>query len=503
MKKVFENPSNLENLVKENLHFPPFVMMENAASALCQKVTRIWDASFEEDSDFDPPEAVLIFCGKGNNGADGLALARKLAHQIPVFVYCPVPPSTEEGTVQYTMAVAAGVPFTSRDDFFSLLRNSSIIVDCLYGTGFHGNLDFNDSLLLDEVNRSPSIRIACDIPSALIFKADYTITMGSLKSVLFSDKAKEVAGQIIVSDLGISRELFESFDDSTISLVEEQDICLPLRLSRNTHKGKFGHTAIIAGEKSGAAILAGEAALHFGSGLTSLIRTPFDNLNQFKISPALMLADNFPAKTTAALVGSGLGSPQQNSQVAKLLMVFDQWFSKQKNPACVVDADILSSPGVAGILYSLNNVPNARIVITPHAKELSNIAHKFGITSRSDAASTKLEDSTPMSPEEALERRIEIGQKLNRRLPGMVIVMKGANTFIAHDCKTYIVDSGCQSLAKGGSGDVLAGMITSLLAQGYTALDAALTATFRHGQASYELGSEDYSLTAEKLIEII
>lgn len=338
------------------------------------------------------------------------------------------------------------------------------------------------------MNKSPAQRLACDIPSGLEFNADYTITMGCQKLALYSDKAKAVCGKIIVADLGIAKEKFENFTNTACFLVEEDDRELPLRKNRAVHKGKFGHTALLCGDKSGATILAASAAMSFGSGLTSLVKTAACDLNQFKISPSLMVSDSIPKKTNCILAGSGFSDFSQ--EAASLLV---NWFKAVKAPAALLDAGMLTSPESPALLETLNSFEDARIVLTPHLSELSRLLQ-----------ACKMEgDISVEALAENPEARIAAGNFLTDRFPSTTVIMKSANTFIACKGETFVIADGAQSLAKGGSGDLLAGMTASLLAQGYTALQAAITAAEHHALLSQKLGREAYNLTPEKLISLL
>lgn len=463
--------------------------MEHAAAALSKEILSQWDSSETDYRD------VVLICGKGNNGADGLACARILYGKIPVRIFCPVLPETEDGKPQVIMCQKLGIPFISEKKLFSELKDGEdrIIVDCLYGTGFHGELSTENKKLLDLANNSKGYKIACDIPSALYFNANLTVTMGTLKTQLFSEEAKSVSGKIIVADLGISSIFFERNTESSskIYYIEETDIHLPYRTEKVSHKGTYGHSVIFAGEKSGAAVLSGEAALNFGSGLTTLLHSNFSNLKQFKISPELMISDSIPKTAKALQIGSGLGNTEKE-EIKNAINLFEDWFMKAKNPAAVIDADMFSYNELPALIKKFNSVKNGRIVLTPHAKELSLLAKNFSLTEEKE-----------ITPEEALGLRIQIGKSFTKKYPNAVLVMKGANTFIAEKGSIYVFDKGAQSLAKGGSGDVLAGMITSLLAQGYSAKDAAITAVWRHGTAALEYGKEAFNLTAKKLISLL
>ena len=506
MKSIYNNPSELEKSAKEKYCFPDYIMMENAASAMEIVVDSVIQDCKQKISQ------ILIVCGAGNNGADGLALARRLHSKYEVQVLLLAQPKTNEGKTQYLMSQKVGVNFLTQDDFSDFRAKSDcfIIIDCIFGTGFHGNLPADIAKIIEKLNSfQNAIRIACDISSGLKFNSDITVTMGSLKTSLFSDEAKNVSGKIFIADLGIGHADFEKCLSTDTFLLEQCDTNLPFRKEKSSHKGKFGHACIFAGEKSGAAILAAEAALAFGAGLVSLIKSENSNLAQFKISPYLMVSKEIPAKTTAILLGSGLGPEQACENAANFLT---SWFTSNKQnanpktgPACVLDADMMNYPKLKELLTKLNSIENARIIITPHLKELSSFCSicELGTYSVSELSS--------------IETRRQIGLKAAELFPRTAIIMKSANSLISVPtfnsestnsfCEFFVCADGNQSLAKAGSGDVLAGLCVSLLAQGYDIKKAAIAACESHALASeYDsngntLCSEDFSLTAQSLIK--
>ena len=482
MQKVFQNPSELEALAKSKYAIPPFLMMENAARGLADFIL-----------DF-APESVLILCGKGNNGGDGYAAARFLQDKCEVTLVSLEAPAAEEAKAQYEMCRCLGVPVTSEKP---LLKNFSLILDCIYGTGFHGELPEDVKKLLDEVNKSSAIKVACDIPSGLYFHADYTITMGCQKLALYSDKAKEACGKIIVQDLGISREKFENSSDHSVYLIEQEDITLPLRKKRAAHKGTYGHTAVFSGDKGGACILAATAAMKFGSGLTTIINHPSSELSQFKISPELMISEKLPKKTSCILLGPGLEAHNLSDDQ----MIMDYFRNKDKRHAAVFDAGVFDAKAFITEIKAYSENEANEIVLTPHLSELNRFL-KIVKELYPDVAYSEDEISVDQLAD-CPEIKIKIGQEINRLFPAAALVMKSANTFIAYKGKTYIIANGTQNLAKGGSGDILAGLTAALLAQGYNAKDAAITATFHHAQTARLLGEESYNLTPESLLEHI
>ena len=483
MIPVYQNSSELEKLAKDKFAIPEFLMMENAAKSLA-------DFILEKAAANAGPQNVVIACGKGNNGGDGYALARLLQDKLETTLLSFETPTAEEARAQYEMCLRLGIKILSAENpddlktFEKACKSADYIVDCLYGTGFHGELKDSAAAIINCMNKGKGIKIACDISSGLAFNADYTITMGCQKLSLFSDKAKAVSGEIILADLGISRHNFENQASTNIWLIETGDRILPLRKNRAAHKGTYGHTAVLCGDKAGAAILSATAAMNFGSGLTSLVKPSASDLNQFKISPALMIADSIPAKTTCIALGSGFSD--FSDQAADLLI---NWFEKSTSPALVLDAGLLTSPKTPELLSKLNTFDKARIILTPHLAELSKLLENCGA---SEYKVSVLADNP--------ELKIEAGLFLTKRFPQTTVIMKSANTFIASSDQIFIIADGVPSLAKGGSGDILAGMAASLLAQGYTAKDAAITAAEHHAVTARCLGEEAYNLTPEALL---
>ena len=530
MKKVFENPSELENLAKQELSIPPFLMMENAARFLSDFIINIIKKG--------KISQIVILCGKGNNGGDGFALARLLRtayENLSVTILVPQMPVSAEAKTQFEMCQKLAIHTVFSDEINTFLQNlaadsqinsdfndfsdfndlhnpsdfknqnnfssfSSIIVDCLFGIGFHGELSKEFLQIFDILNKIKAVKIACDIPSALYFHADFTVTMGAHKTALFSDKAKAVCGSIIQAPLGIPSNVFESFLPPDAFLLEMSDAKLPFRKNKSAHKGTYGHTSVFACQKSGAAILAATSALNFGSGLTSLIKTSFSDLDQFKISPELMINDSIPAKTTAIVLGSGFCEDE------KSVLIFDdilKWFTMVENPAIVLDAGVFGYRDFIPFLQNINSVLNAKIVLTPHLLEMSRFLEhlnnffpeKFQDFDKNDFSVQTLSNNP--------NKKIALSKKIIQIFPNVTIVIKSANTFITTENQVFICDEGRQNLAKGGSGDVLAGLIGSLLAQRYSTKDAAITGVLAHANASKKFGGEAYDLTPEKLINEI
>lgn len=487
MKSIYYDSGIPEKIAREKFFFPECIMMENAASAMEELVLQIM------------PENLLIFCGSGNNGGDGYALSRRLFGKIKnILLVSLALPKTSEAQIQKKMAEAIGVKILSWDEEILKKLDSfifgkrTVLVDCIYGSGFHGELSAEAKKICQWALSINARKIACDIPSGIdregvihtydsdgkkiAFPADYTVTMGALKSALYTDDAKDFRGEISLADLGISSAIFESLSQPSAFLLEECDIRLPYRKKKSVHKGNFGHALVITGEKPGAAVIAATAALAFGAGLVSLL-TQEEKVNFF-MNPELMLSTDFPEKTSALLLGSGFG---RKLPVKKYV---DYIFQMEK-PAAVLDADFFYVENLQEILRKLNEKEDSRIILTPHPKELNQLLRLTGIAD--------------ISLSETCEKRMQYGRLFAEKYPHLTLIAKGAITYVFTDGKIYVCDQGSPALAKAGSGDVLAGLCLSLLSQGYSAKDAALTSVFMHGRKSQEF-EENYACTPLSLI---
>lgn len=539
MQPLFLDTRPLDQRVREKFNLTEDIMMENAAVAIEKDVQLCAD-------DSDEITNVLVLAGSGNNGADGYALSRRLAgSEIKVTVCEVAVPKSEMCKTQKLRAEKVGVEIKK----FSELDLSSynIIVDCIFGSGFHGILPEDVAEVISKVNETDVVRIACDVPTGLdkygnaegeVFSATVTVTMGANKVCLYSDAAKEFVGEVVLADLGVSRNLFygqlkrndngrnlqgvESNEQNLIlpeeMLLEESDMVLPHRNKQNVNKGSFGHAAIVTGEKIGAGVIAGSSTLRFGAGLVTLVSFEKEiscgdkvELNEDGLLPQqkqivpyeLMCSKTFPSNTTAVALGMGLG--RNNNSTEKY---FD-FLYEHKDLSCVLDADIFYSDSLCEFLKSRsddylksaassNKVCDAKVVLTPHPKEFVSLLEKCGL-------SLNDKDSS-ISVNEAVENRVELVKKFCLKFSGVVLLLKGANVTIGvkfsneENVRLYVNPYGTSVLAKAGSGDVLSGMICSLLAQKYNSLDATVSASLAHALATRNVAC-DFSLTPFSLMK--
>jgi hydroxyethylthiazole kinase-like uncharacterized protein yjeF len=410
---------------------PGEVLMERAGTRVVEVLER----------EFAPLAAqrVVIFCGKGNNGGDGLVVARLL-----------------EGRVAGLQVVTAPDGRGSMD--------ATVLVDALLGTGFRGEVQGRYAELIRSINEDfPKARIvAVDIPSAMQVRADITVTFAAPKLELVMDS--EHVGKMIVADIGIPPEFLQS----DLHLSEARDFATLLKpRKRDSNKGMYGHVLVVGGApgKSGAAAMAGLAALRAGAGLVSVACS-----DASKLVPELMTEslEHFSLeKKTVLAVGPGLGPAPD--LVSNLM-------SAAKIPM-IIDADGLNS--IAGTDFRGRGLET---ILTPHPGEMARlIGGKF--TDRLATARTFARDRN------------------------VCLVLKGQGTLIAlPDGHVWVNPTGSPSMAKGGTGDILTGMISGIVAQHPDDIPAAVrAAVWLHGRAG-ELGEEEWTdkcLLATELLDYL
>lgn len=489
MQKLFLDSRKLDSLCVDSYGLTEEIMMENAASSL--------DSVIREK--VKKGSKIIILCGSGNNGADGYALSRKLVIDFDVRVYKCYEPSGNMCIMQYQRAEKTSVPCININELNKeIILNSDIIVDCIFGSGFHGDLSGENLSKIQETlincNNSNSFKIACDVPTGIrmdgtisdyAFCADMTVSMGALKLSLFSDVAKDYIGDVKCVNLGISRELFEKVSTTPYYLLDKTDLVLPFRKKRFVNKGSFGYVYVACGEKIGAGCIAASAALRFGAGLVTLIRPEisFSKVDVPDLSAEILTSFEFSERVDAVAVGMGLGHEENN------IKYYFDYLIKNQNVNCILDADVCYSKNLKNFL----NKREKGCILTPHPKEFSSLL--------------KVCDIGEYSIQDCVNYRPMLIEKFCKKYPNTVLLVKGANPMIgifteAEGFSLFVNNLGQPSLAKAGSGDVLSGMICALLAQGYTPLNAAISGSLAHALASHSF-KNDYALTPYSLIQAV
>ena len=542
MKKIFFSTEELDARASAKFGLGQQILMENAAGRIEREIRK----RLKKGSH------ILALCGGGNNGADAMAALRKLSGDFSCTALCVLQNRSAAGKFQTEAARTAGVrliniasaknackhadsasskdicahesvgsfslkgaseprregeslsgadisgggdklstKFTSAKfetaedggDFGKLgnecdnpsgvlrdeITSADCIIDGIFGSGLNKALSSEICEILSLANGTKSLKIAVDIPSGIdksgrilgaAFCADLTIAMGALKLALFSDGAKDYVGQIKVANLGISSSNFER--GSEYFLLQKSDLKLPIRRKQNTNKGDFGHTYVVSGQMSGAAQMAALAAHAIGSGLVSVVSE-----GPLNLSPILMQKSSFEH---ARVVVCGCGLGERKIDLAAL-----------RDKSCVIDADLCYEREILSLLNA-----NSNLILTPHPKEFCSLLKIAGIAD--------------LSVSELQERRFELARAWSEKFSG-VLVLKGANTLIAQAGIIYVCDKGSAALAKGGSGDVLAGLIGGLLAQNYSPLQASICGVLAHALAARAFAKNSYALNPLDLIE--
>ena len=448
--------------------------------------------------------SVKIFCGIGNNGGDGLALARMLyaTNIIPqVFIVRYSDKMSRDCEINFTrLEEETEVPMYdifSEDDFPQIFDND-IVIDAIFGSGLNRPIEGFTAELINYLNKTNAIRIAIDIPSGLfanhqptansqqpIAKVDYTLTFQFPKLAFMFPEYDAFVGKWEVLDINLHKDFIDNVE--TLNFYTTEDVVKPIlrKRSKFSHKGTYGHALLVAGSsgKTGAALLAAEACMRTGVGLLTA-HLPKDALLPMQVYLPEAMTDIDKSDThcteiddilpyTAIGVGPGIGKNEETVTLLKKLL-------QEATQPLVLDADALNI--IAENPTWLSFLPD-NTILTPHPKEFDRL---FGKTYNS-------------------YERLELQRKMSV-VHNIIIVQKGAHTAITFPNGTCFFNStGNPGMATAGSGDVLTGMILSLLAQRYAPAEAALLGVFLHGKAG-DIAAENIgmeSLIARDIIRNI
>jgi NAD(P)H-hydrate epimerase len=418
-------------------------------------------------------QPIYIFCGKGNNGGDGFAIARLLheAGITPKFFIAEFgKPGTDNfhGNIHRLHVLGLSIQYISSENLLPPTNDDSIMIDALLGVGLNRPLSGLYALIAAHINTAKATVIAIDVPTGMyidqhtestnIEKANYTLTIQCPKHCFLIPEDAAFFGQVQILDIGLHRAYLSTIDTNLqLTVLEDIQPCIHVR-DAISHKGQFGHALLIAGseEKMGAAIMSTGAALRSGTGLVTA-QVPASGATALNICyPEAMLLmrsntiDNIN-HYTAIGIGPGLGVNTDSQQI--LFNVISHY----KQPM-VIDADALSK--LAENADWLQLFPKGSI-LTPHPKEFDRVFGKC------------------VNDFERLHKALA----LTLHYP-LTIVLKGHYTLVAQQGKGFFNTTGNAGLAKGGSGDVLTGIITALLAQKYEPCIAARLGVYLHGTAA-------------------
>lgn len=459
-------------------------LMENAGRGAAEVIKR-------ELSGVSAPKKVSIIAGKGNNGGDGFVAARHLRNSgISASVYLLARPEDVKGDAGANLSAwrkMNGEVFTilSVDDlrkYEAALRHSHVIADAIFGTGLSAAVAGVHAEVINLINSLKKKTVAIDIPSGVdadtgrvpgaAVRADITATMALPKIGLYVYPGRDYSGRVEVVDIGSPRELTENPSIRWNLITGDWLKTFLKRRKADSHKSSYGHLLVIAGSPgmTGAACMAGEAAMRIGAGLTTIaLPESLNPIMEVKTTEVMTIgvpetADRTVgpeswgrikdalANKTAVLIGPGLGNKKGVFElIEKLVTDIEAPF--------IIDADGLNA--VAKDLSVLKG-RKAEVILTPHPGEMSRLLQ----TTINEVQANRLSSAERLS-----------------EMTGATVVLKGAGTIIAGKGQVFINPTGNPGLATAGTGDILAGMIGGLLAQGYGPVDAASAGAYIHGMA--------------------
>ena len=474
---------NWEKQAMEKYRIPSLLLMERAAMAVTEELL---------SGKYDLHK-VLIACGTGNNGGDGLAVARMLkmkGHQVDVCIAGALDRLTVDAKQQLEMYQAISGKFVTDPAY----EEYTVIVDALFGIGCNREITGIAAEVIEAMNAVKAPILAIDVPSGIsvdtgkvcgvAVNAAATVTFFTEKLGMMLYPGRDYCGDILVADMGIPVEHVE--ECKTITYTDKDLEKLPKR-RENSHKGTYGKMLVIAGSPtiSGAAYFAAAAAYQMGSGLVK-IYTPQENLFAMQTllpealieiydrsRPALKQLKQCMDWADAIVIGPGLGTDRNADKILKYVI------SKSEVPV-VIDADGINLLAESKICLLDHTSP---IVLTPHIQEMARLSG--------------------VEKTEILKNPMSLAKEFTEEYP-VTLVLKDARTVVAKENELlYVNTSGNSGMATGGSGDVLAGIIGSLIGQGMEVYEAAKLGVYLHGRAgdAARAAKSAYSMTARDLLD--
>ncbi|MFZ1703530.1 MAG: NAD(P)H-hydrate dehydratase [Saprospiraceae bacterium] len=448
-----------------------------------------------------PSQKIIVLCGTGNNGGDGLCIANYLRdkfYRVNVWYFHISSPSTDNliclDVVKKTDEISIH-HIDSSTDVLPEVTEDCTFIDALMGYGFSGEWKNGWAQKIGELNQLPHTKIAIDLPSGLsdenmfnteAIMANYTLTLEVVKRCFYYEENVDIIGRVEVIPIGLHPKYYEQVQTKYHSIDQNYAQSLLRPRGRFNQKWAYGHAALIAGNSNtpGAAFLTAKACLRAGTGLLTCYFPKKVSNSLVQYLPEAMskpIGDEYldgsitlPSYITAYGVGPGIGRHEASSKSVLLLLKNTLDIPK------VIDADAINM--LAECTKDLSDYIS-QAVLTPHKKEFERL---FGI------------QKNRLSMEKTA---LEMAAKYNS-----VVILKGAFSRVCTpEGKIYYNTTGNPGMAKGGCGDVLTGMITGLLAQGYNLEEAAVLGVYLHGLSADIAVKKtgEYSLFASDIIDHI
>lgn len=481
----------LDEVCVNEYNIPLIVLMENAI------------ISATNHMDIDLYKNYVIVSGVGNNGGDGLGIARQLRAKganVKVFIVGNMEKMTQCSKINYEIIKAMNIDINLIDSkefnyeelvqLKKSIKQSDIVIDAIFGTGLERNVEGIFKEVINIINKNKNLTYSIDVPSGInastgdilgaCIKADKTICFEFYKRGFFKYDVKEYLGNVIVEHLGIPEYILEKYDDREYIVSKSFVVNNFYEKNKFSFKNDFGKVTIFAGSKgfTGAAYIACESAVKTGSGLVTLVSDEYvQNIVSMKLTEAMTVNYNEKERInnlikSSDVIGFGCGMGNNKDTLERLKYVL----SNSRCPV-VIDADGLN------VLENNKEVLKAyknRIIITPHLGEMSRLTGKdisYIRNNRLDVAKTFAKEN------------------------GVIVLLKGYETIITNGDELYINPTGNSSMANGGMGDCLLGIITSLIGQKIDVFNAVVCAAYIHGYIGNKLSKSLYTVNASDIIK--
>lgn len=474
----------------EKLGIPSIVLMENAALKVVKNLDTKDDKTY------------TVVCGTGNNGGDGFAVARhlySLGKEVEIFIITESEiKMSVDCKINYeilkNMGVKVGVIRNMEDvtDLRDSLTRNNITIDAIFGTGLHRKIDGIYDLVISIINENSEYIVSIDVPSGFnsntgeilgnCIKANRTISFQLYKEGFLNYGTDKFTGEIIIEDIGIPDSAVDKFHQKYYMMDKNMIVNRIGKRDKYSHKGDYGRILILAGSDgfTGAAYISTMGAVRSGAGLVTLCcGKNIQDILSNKLVEAMTINDEqkdklieLILKSDAIAIGPGMGNNNRTLELLRLVI---------HNATCPV---IIDADGINVLKNDIDLLKKKKkdIIITPHVGEMATL--------------------TGLSVDYIVQNRIQVAKSFAKEYE-IIVLLKGYNTIITDGENILINPTGNSSMASGGMGDCLTGMVSSLVGQGYLPISAACIATFIHGYCGDILSKDMFCVNASHLLEQI
>lgn len=481
-----EVAKKIDDYCIQTLKIPGIVLMENAAIKVLEHI------------DLNKFYSFVVVCGKGNNGGDGFAVVRHLLNmkkKVDVFFIGGDEGISNDCSINYSILKNMGIRINKINnvedvnDLREVIQKSDAVIDAIFGTGLKRKIEGIYASVISVINENSNYIISIDVPSGLdsnngkilgnCIRANETVSFTLYKKGFLNYGVDKLTGNIIIENIGIPKFVIDKFHKNEFIMDRFMINKLIIQRDKYSHKGDYGRVLIMAGSKgyTGAAYIATEAAVRSGAGLVTLgTHQDIISILSSKLIEAMTVSfedqEKFKElfyKSDAIAIGPGLGNNEETFELVNKTIL-------EANCNLIIDADGIN---VLQHRVELLKKKKKKIILTPHLGEMSRLIN--------------------MPIDYIKENRIEVAKQFAKEYD-VILILKGYNTIITDGDKVIINPTGNSSMASGGMGDCLTGIITSFIAQGYEPIIAAAIGTFVHGYCGEKLSNDMFCVNASHIL---